>query len=104
MPIESTSRLISCQTGQDLAGQFAIAARLYAEAVVTLTSNCGKISQDLYDRLTRTVEEAQQHSEASGVAFKEHIESHRCGWTVLFSQTQSAPESQETEGRASHAA
>lgn len=66
-----------CKTGQQLAEQFATAARLYAEVVVLLTSSRKTLSQAEYDRLCRAVEDAQQRSEAMGIAYEEHVASHR---------------------------
>jgi hypothetical protein len=66
-----------CKTAKELAEQFAIAARLYAEAVALFTSHKGTLSHAEYNRLVRTVEGAQQRSEAIGVAYEEHMALHR---------------------------
>jgi len=66
-----------CWTKRRLAEQFAIAARLYAEAVVLLTCPTGGVPRD-YGRLLESVEAARKELEDSGAAFQEHVESHRC--------------------------
>jgi len=65
-----------CLTRQTLAEQFALAARLYAESAVKLTS-LGKSEVD-YIRLRDDTIEAQRHSEAAFRAFIQHVASHRC--------------------------
>jgi hypothetical protein len=66
-----------CEVRRQLAEQFAIAARLYAETVVDLTT-IADIAQADYKRLCEAAEEAQRRSEAACVAFEEHVDSHRC--------------------------
>jgi hypothetical protein len=62
-----------------LAEQFAIAARLYAESVALLaTSSAGVMSPEEYGHLRQKAETAQQRAEAAGLAFEEHLDSHRC--------------------------
>jgi hypothetical protein len=56
---------LCCETGRKLGEQFAEAARLYAEAVVVLTSHHAHVSWDEYIRLREAVEETQNHSEDS---------------------------------------
>jgi len=64
-----------CRTRRELANQFAIAARLYAEAVVMLTSAS---PQQNYSHLRDKAHEAQRRAETIRVAFEEHVDSH-CG-------------------------
>ena len=70
---------ICCETGRKLGEQFAEAARLYAEAVVVLTSHHANVSCDKYIQLRAAVEEARKRSESLGIAYEEHVESHRRG-------------------------
>ena len=66
---------IDCKIRQALSDQFATAARLYAEAVVSLLS---QTLQDDYDQFWRRVEEAQLRSTESGRALNEHLAAHHC--------------------------
>ena len=60
-----------------LAGHFAIAARLYAEAVVAFTQN-GVASMDQYQQLHEITVAAQRRCAAACAAFEEHVDVHRC--------------------------
>ncbi|MFL6351560.1 MAG: hypothetical protein ACJ74Z_06895 [Bryobacteraceae bacterium] len=60
---------------QQLAEQFATAARLYAEAVVLLTTDPVKSTHD-YTQLFNAVDEAQRRVESTGLAFREHVYLH----------------------------
>jgi hypothetical protein len=64
---------------RERADQFAIYARLYAEAVVAFTRDPGTMSPEKYSRLKKAVKEAQKRAEMMGVAYEEHLDSHRCG-------------------------
>jgi hypothetical protein len=64
---------------RELADQFAIYARLYAEAVVAFTRNPATMSPEKYIRLKAAVEDAQRRAEMMGIAYEDHIDSHRCG-------------------------
>ena len=68
---------ICCETGRKLGEQFSEAARLYAEAVVVFTSNHANVPWEEYVRLRAAVEEAQKRSIGLGIAYEEHVESHR---------------------------
>jgi hypothetical protein len=59
-----------------LAAEFSTAARLYAEAVVSLASDSVGSAQDYY-RLLENVQKAQQRAESAGLAFQEHADLHR---------------------------
>jgi hypothetical protein len=72
-------KVICCETARKLGEQYAEGARLYAESVVVLTSNHATVSQDEYIRLREAAEKARQRSEALGIAYEEHVESHRRG-------------------------
>ena len=65
------------EIGRKLGEQFAAAARLYAEAVSIFTSSSLAVSRDECNRLRKIAEEAQGRAEAMGIAFEEHLESHR---------------------------
>jgi len=64
---------VCCEAGRQLAEQFAISARLYAEAVVMLTCN---FSSEDYRRLQTDADEARQRSEDTRLAFEEHLKLH----------------------------
>jgi hypothetical protein len=72
-------RIHCCNIRRKLSEQFATAARLYAEAVVVFSSTSLTVSQDEYNRLRKATEEVRGRAEAIGIAFEEHVESHRCG-------------------------
>jgi hypothetical protein len=61
-----------------LAEEFAIAARLHAEAVISFTHAVGKVSPDEYRLLRTAVKEAQLRVEAAGAAFDGHVKAHSC--------------------------
>jgi hypothetical protein len=63
-----------CEIRRKLAEEFATAARLYGERVVSLASN---ISKRDYVRLCKMAHEAQDRSEAAFIAFEEHLKLHR---------------------------
>jgi hypothetical protein len=65
-----------CAVRLDLANKFAISARLYAEAVVILTSVVTSGSN--YADLRMTARRAQEHAEEARVAFEEHVAGHGC--------------------------
>jgi hypothetical protein len=64
-----------CRVRNELANQFAIAARLYAEAVVILTRLSPE--RDL-SKLREKTEEARRRCDDARVAFEEHVDSHSC--------------------------
>jgi hypothetical protein len=70
----------SCQLRRELAEKFAIAARLYAEAVVELTREPNTQSRQTYGELRANVEKAHRQSESASRAFGAHVEAHQCGW------------------------
>jgi len=65
-----------CPTRRELAGQFAIAARLYAETVVMLTSG-GATAED-FDCLSKSEDEAFARMTDARTAFRSHIGAHGC--------------------------
>jgi hypothetical protein len=70
----------SCrETVRQLAEQFAIAARLYGDAVVELTRDWGNSSSPKrdYDGLRSAAVEAQERAEAAGMAFELLVEQQR---------------------------
>jgi hypothetical protein len=70
-------KAICCEIGRGLGEKFVAATRLYAEAVMVLTSHHANVSWNEYIRLRTAVEQAQKRSEALGIAYDEHLESHR---------------------------
>ena len=65
-----------CPTRRDLAEQFAIAARLYAETVVMFTR--GTASGEEFGGLSNSEDEALARLTAARTAFKDHVSSHGC--------------------------
>lgn len=65
-----------CAVRRDLANAFAISARLYAEAVVILTS--GLTSGSNFENLRMAARRAQERAEEARVAFEEHVAGHGC--------------------------
>jgi hypothetical protein len=61
---------------RQLSEEFATAARLYAEAVVSLTSDSGASAHDYY-RLRDNVQKSKQRAESAGIAFQEYVEPHQ---------------------------
>lgn len=73
---EIASTVRPCELRRRLADEFSIAARLYAEIVVRLTTS--HASEAGYVHLQRMTREAQQRSQDAFIAFEQHLESHRC--------------------------
>jgi len=69
-----------CDIRRKLAEQFSVHARLYSEAVVTLT-RLKSLTQAEYAKLREAAEKAQERAELASVQFEEHVERHRCGLT-----------------------
>jgi len=65
-----------CAVRRDLANEFAISARLYAEAVVILTR--GVTSESNFEKLRIAARRAQERAELARVAFEEHVAGHGC--------------------------
>ena len=65
-----------CAVRRDLANKFAMSARVYAEAVVILTS--GVTSGSNYADLRMTARRAQERAEEARVAFEVHVARHGC--------------------------
>jgi hypothetical protein len=68
-----------CDIRRKLAEQFSVTARLYSEAVVTLT-RFQSLTQAEYAKLREAVEKAQERAQEASVRFEEHVERHRCGF------------------------
>jgi hypothetical protein len=77
---EKNGRLPCCEIRRKLSEKFAEAARLYAESA-SLLATAG-ISENEYNSLARLTMEAQNRSERAFISYEEHVDSHRCGWTV----------------------
>ena len=67
-----------CTLSRELADQFATAARLWAEAVVTLTAAAPRISRADYYQLRSDAAKAQMLAETARIAFEEHVNEHGC--------------------------
>jgi len=67
----------ACQMRRELAEQFAISARLYAEAVVMLTRPSVAPRRG-YEDLRAAAVDAQRRAEGAAAAFEEHVETHNC--------------------------
>ena len=65
-----------CTVRRDLANDFAISARLYAEAVVILTS--GVTSGSNFEDLRMAARRALDRVEEARVAFEGHVAGHGC--------------------------
>ncbi len=65
-----------CEMRRQLSEQFAIAARLYGDAVIALTTSSN--SQLDHARLCRKAQEMKERAEAAMMVFEEHVDSHRC--------------------------
>jgi hypothetical protein len=64
-----------CQIRAELAGLYATAARLYAEAV----ANCTQVLDERKcQELCMKAREAKQRAEAAALCFEEHLASHKC--------------------------
>jgi hypothetical protein len=74
---------IYCDTFQLLAGRFSVNARLYAEAVVRLTT-MQRMEPEEYARLREAAHQAQELAEQAGVAFEQHVAAHKCTATREF--------------------
>jgi hypothetical protein len=66
-----------CEVRRRLAEAFAINARQYADAVVSLT-RAQNASIEEYARLRDAAEKAKARVGQSGVAFEEHVDQHQC--------------------------
>jgi hypothetical protein len=66
-----------CEERRRLAEQFAINARLYADAVVNLTRMQNMTAEE-YVELRSAAEQAQWRTERARAAFEEHVDLHRC--------------------------
>jgi hypothetical protein len=65
-----------CETRRQLAEQFAIAARVYAEVAVAFGST--DLSRDDYIRLSGSALEAQARAHTAFAAFEKHVQLHGC--------------------------
>ena len=75
MTIAAISSL-TCRARRELADQYAISARLYAETVVLLTRN--PTTGQKFEGLCRTAHEVWDRMEAARLAFEEHARTHGC--------------------------
>ena len=64
---------VCCHVKHKLAGEYATFARLFAEAVLLLTTGTVDI-----ERLRSATRQAQRRAEAAGVAFEDHVDFHGC--------------------------
>ena len=78
-----------CENRKLLAEQFAIAARVYAEAVVDFAMREEMTDLD-YERLRKAAADARLRAYAAGLAFEQHIASHYCN--SPFTQSKAGPE------------
>ena len=76
-PVRKTASAVRpcCVVRRDLSNEFATSARLYAEAVVSLTSIADGSG---FEQLRIAAELAQVRAEEAGVAYEEHVASHGC--------------------------
>lgn len=76
LSLKRESRLPKPRT--QLADEFAIATRLYYEAVVAVTRNHVRRTPNEFIALREAVEKARQRSEAISERFNQHVETHGC--------------------------
>ena len=76
-PAKALDLKTCCRVRRNLADAYATAARLYAEAVVTLTSDTPSSTPE-FTQLHLAAQQAQERTEASRVAFEEHVTRHGC--------------------------
>jgi hypothetical protein len=68
-----------CAQRTQLAKEYAIAVRIYSDAVVDLTRNASEpLSKDSYERLRKKVHETHGYIDDAVMAFEEHVASHHC--------------------------
>jgi DNA-binding response OmpR family regulator len=77
--VEVARSMACCEIKRQLAEQFAIAARLYADSVALAPRDGDRITREKYDRLRAAAEEARWRAERVGVLFGKHVASHQCG-------------------------
>ena len=75
-PAPAISSVPCCDVRRELATEFAISARLFAEAVAILTQS-SSVMADI-EQLHTAAQKAQERSEHARVAFEEHVRGHRC--------------------------
>jgi hypothetical protein len=66
-----------CEIFQLLAGRFSVNARLYAEAVVRLTT-MQRMDPEEYAWLREAVHQALERAEQARIAFEQHVGTHKC--------------------------
>jgi hypothetical protein len=67
MPVGVARSAVCCEIRRQLAEQFAINARLYAESVALFTRSAALQSPEQYNLLHKGAEEAQRQAEATGL-------------------------------------
>jgi len=67
-----------CEVKQKLAEQFAIAARLFDEAVVMLTHHPSHMAPGEHERLWTVSRQAMERAEAAARKYKGHVDAHGC--------------------------
>jgi len=67
---------LSCRARRQLADQYAISARLYAETVVILTRD--PTTGQAFEGLCRSAHEVWDRMEAARLAFEAHARTHDC--------------------------
>jgi hypothetical protein len=73
----ATSRAaVRCELQRTLAQEFALATRLYAEAVVALTELRGSATNS--QELHLNCQTARRRAEEARVAFEDHLRNHQC--------------------------
>jgi hypothetical protein len=69
--------MCGCEILQHLAVRFSVNARLYAEAVVHLTT-IQRLEPEEYAQLREAAHKALDRAEQAGVAFEQHLAKHKC--------------------------
>lgn len=82
---QGEDKFVCCELRRQLAEEFAINARLYAEVVALFTSSHG-VSQVRYGELLQKTSEAKIRAEQAQAAFEEHVARHQCEMLLAKSQ------------------
>ena len=69
---------VSCNDRRKLAEEFAIATRMYSDAVAELATHRGATSDPEYRRLQAVVDHALRESENTGTELQRHVAMHGC--------------------------
>jgi hypothetical protein len=69
---------LSCKDRRKLAEEYAIATRVYSDAVARLAQHSGISSEEEYHSLRMIMVEARNQSENAAMEFERHLAKHCC--------------------------